>query len=184
MTFGSEANRGRPSRHGALILTILMALLAGCKHAPPAAPPPPPLPKPLEVEVRVMAAPDVNPNRNGRPSPVLLHVFVLRDPGKFVNAEFDDVTLHADTTLAGALMSRADRMVEPGSNAPLTLVIDPAARLLGVIAEYSDLPNSRWRAMSPEPAGGLQTLFKDQSLIISLDRQAVTASAVPRDKGK
>jgi type VI secretion system VasD/TssJ family lipoprotein len=66
----------------------------------------------------------------------------------------------------------------------LTLKIDPATRLLGVVAEYSDLANSRWRAASPAPAGGLLALFKDQSLVINLDRQAVSVVAVPVGKGK
>jgi len=160
----------------------LAALLLGCAHAPP--PAPPPLPQPLDVEVRVIAAPDVNPNRNGRASPVFLRVFALRDQAKFQNAEFDDVTLRADTTLAASLIAREERMVQPASTVLLTLKIDPATRLLGVVAEYSDLANSRWRATSPAPAGGLLAMFKDQSLVINLDRQAVSVVAVPAGKGK
>jgi type VI secretion system protein VasD len=163
-------------------LATLAAMLLGCAHAPP--PAPPPLPQPLDVEVRVIAAPDVNPNRNGRASPVFLRVFALRDPGKFQNAEFDDVTLRADTTLAASLIAREERMVQPASTVLLTLKIDPATRLLGVVAEYSDLANSRWRATSPAPAGGLLAMFKDQSLVINLDRQAVSVVAVPAGKGK
>jgi type VI secretion system protein VasD len=163
----------------AVLLAISVATLGGCAHAPP---PPPPPPQPLDVEIRVIVAPDVNPNRSGRASPVFLRVFALRDPSKFLNAEFDDVTLRADATLAGTLIGREERMVEPGSNVLLALKIDPATRLLGVVAEYSDLANSRWRATSPAPAGGLLTLFKDQSLVINLDRQAVSAAAVARGK--
>jgi type VI secretion system protein VasD len=157
-------------------------MLAGCAHAPPPAPPPPP--QPLDVEVRVIAAPDVNPNRRGRASPVFLRVFALRDPSKFLNAEFDDVTLRADTTLAGTLIGREERMVEPASTVVLALKIDPGTQLLGVVAEYSDLANSRWRATSPARAGGLLAMFKDQSLVINLDRQAVSVAAVPVGKGK
>jgi type VI secretion system protein VasD len=163
------------------VLVTLAAVLSGCAHAPP---PPPPPPQPLDVEVRVIVAPDVNPNRSGRASPVFLRVFALRDQAKFQNAEFDDVTLKADTTLAAALIGREERMVEPASTVPLALKIDPATRLLGVVAEYSDLANSRWRAISPAPAGGLLTLFKDQSLVIHVDRQAVSVVAVPISKGK
>lgn len=132
----------------------------------------------------MIAAPNVNPNRRGRASPVFLRVFELRDPSKFLNAEFDDVTLRADTTLAGTLIGREERMVEPASTVVLALKIDPATRLLGVVAEYSDLANSRWRATSPASAGGLLALFKDQSLVINLDRQAVSVAAVPVGKGK
>jgi type VI secretion system protein VasD len=163
------------------VLVTLAALLSGCAHAPP---PPPPPPQPLDVEVRVVVAPDVNPNRSGRASPVFLRVFALRDPSKFQNAEFDDVTLRTDATLAATLIGREERMVEPGSTILLTLKIDPATRLLGVVAEYSDLANSRWRATSPAPAGGLLALFKDQSLLIHVDRQAVSVVAAPVGKGK
>lgn len=182
MTGGRERTVARRrGRQIAGVLAVLVAMLSGCAHAPP---PPPPPPQPLDVQVRVVAATDVNPNRNGRPSPVFLRVFELRDPSKFLNAEFDDVTLRADATLAGALIGREERMVEPGSTVVLALKIDPQTRLLGIVAEYSDLANSRWRATSPAPVGGLLTLFKDQSLVISLDRQAVSAAAVPVGKGK
>ena len=132
----------------------------------------------------MIAAPDVNPNRSGRASPVFLRVFELRDPSKFLNAEFDEVTLHADTALAGTVIGREERMVEPASTVVLALKIDPGTRLLGVVAEYSDLANSRWRATSPAPVGGLLAMFKDQSLVINVDRQAVSVAAVPVGKGK
>lgn len=132
----------------------------------------------------MIAAPDVNPNRSGRASPVFLRVFELRDPSKFLNAEFDEVTLHADTALAGTVIGREERMVEPASTVVLALKIDPGTRLLGVVAEYSDLANSRWRATSPAPVGGLLAMFKDQSLVINVDRQAVSFAAVPVGKGK
>jgi type VI secretion system protein VasD len=169
----------RHGRHIGGALAVLAAVLAGCSHAPP---PPPPPPQPIDVDVRIIAAPDVNPNRSGRPSPIFLRVFELRDPSKFVNAEFDDLTLHGDTALAGTLISREERMVDPGSSAVLALKIDPGTRLLGVVAEFSDLANSRWRATSPAPAGGLLALFKDQALVINLDRQAVSVSAAAKGK--
>ena len=170
-----------PGRSPCGALAAIVVVLVGCAHAPP---PPPPPPQPLDVQVRVVVAADVNPNRNGRASPIFLRVFELRDPSKFLNAEFDEVTLHADTVLAGTLIGREERMVEPGSTVELALKIDPATRLLGIVAEYSDLANSRWRTTSPAPAGGLLALFKDQSLVINLDRQAVSAVAVPVGKGK
>jgi type VI secretion system protein VasD len=172
-----------PSRARVTVLATLAAFIAACAHAPPPAPLPPPPPQPLDVEVRVIVAPDVNPSPSGRASPVFLRVFELRDQAKFLNAEFDEVTLHADTTLAATLIGREERMMEPGSTVVLALKIDPATRLLGVVAEYSDLPNSRWRATSPAPAGGLLAVFKNQSLVIHVDRQAVSVAAVPAAKG-
>ena len=75
--------------------------------------------------MRVVVAPDVNPNRSGRASPVFLRVFALRDPSKFQNAEFDDVTLRTDATLAATLIGREERMVEPGSTISATSMWSP-----------------------------------------------------------
>lgn len=177
----------RSSRRGALVagapaLLAACGLIAACKHAPP--PPPPTPPAAIDVEVRVIVAPDVNPNRSGRASPVFLRVFELRDQARFLNAEFDDVTLRADATLAATLLGREERMVDPASSVVLTLKIDPAAQVLGVVAEYSDLADSRWRAASPAAAGGLLATFKNQSLVIHVDRRAVSVAAQPLGKGE
>jgi type VI secretion system protein VasD len=154
------------------------ALLAACRSAPPPAPPPPP-PKPIDVAISIVAAPDLNPNRNGRPSPVFLRVYQLRNASKFLNADFDDLSMRADATLAATLIGRDERMVEPATTTDLALKIDPETQLLGVIAEYSDLANSQWRGASPAPGGGLLSLFKNRSLVIKLDRQAVSVVAAP-----
>lgn len=166
------------ARRAALLALVACAALAGCKSTPP------PPPKPIDVQVNVVAAPDINPNRSGRPSPVFLRVFQLRDASKFLNAEFDDATLHSDTVLAGVVIARDERMIEPATTVALPLKIDPETRLLGVVAEYFDVANSQWRATSPTPEGGLLTLFKNQSLVIHLGRQAVTVTTGAVSKGK
>ena len=169
----------RTARARAAVAALLaFAALVGCKSAPPAPP------KPIDVQVNVVAAADLNPNRNGRASPVFLRVFQLRDASKFLNAEFDEATLHSDTVLAGVVIAREERMIEPATTVALPLKIDPETRLLGVVAEYYDVSNSQWRATSPTPEGGLLTLFKSQSLVIQLGRQAVTVAAQAPSKSK
>jgi type VI secretion system protein VasD len=157
--------------------------LAACKsprHPPPPAPPPPP----IVARVTIVVAADVNPNGSGRPSPVFLRLYQLRDAAKFQNGEFDEVTQRSDQTLAASLLGRDEHMVEPGTTTTLTLAIAPETRLLGVVAEYRDLANSQWRAQSPAPDGGLLTLFKEHSLMVNVNRQAVAVSVIAAAKGK
>ena len=158
-------------------LPILIATLAlvACKSKPP----PVEIPKPIIATVSIVVAQDVNPNRDGRSSPVFLRLFLLRDGGKFLNAEFDDVTAKADQVLAASLVGRNERMVEPGSSVKITLEIPPEARMLGVVAEFSDLPNSRWRAATPVAQGGLLSQFKGQTLLISVGRSSVSTEFIP-----
>ena len=149
--------------------------LVACKSKPP----PVEIPKPIIATVSIVAAQDLNPNREGRPSPVFLRLFLLRDGGKFLNAEFDDVTSKADQVLAAALVGRNERMVEPVSAVKITLEVPPEARQLGVVAEFSDLPNSRWRAATPVAQGGLLSQFKGHTLLLSVGRSSVSTEFIP-----
>lgn len=176
-----SSERSSACRLARFVLLGLVAVAVGaCKSVPP----PPPPPKPIDVQVQLVSAPDLNPNPGGRASPVFLRIFQLRDASKFLNGAFDDLTLRSETALAASVISREERMVQPGTDAPLPLKIDPETRLLGVVAEYRDLANSQWRATSPAPPGGLLNLFKDQRLTIRLERLSVSVSASASPGGK
>jgi len=158
----------------------LVLALAGCKSAPP---PPPPPPKPVTAVITIVAAADVNPNSSGRASPVLVRLLQLKDGANFSSAGFDDITSRGDQVLAADLVARDQRMVQPGTTVSVSLQVPPETRLLGVVAEYSDLANSQWRGASPAPEGGLLTLFKDHSLLVTVNRRAVAVTVAP-PKGK
>ncbi len=158
------------------MLVTSWLVVAGCKSKPP---PAPEAPKPIIAVVSIVAAPDLNPNREGRPSPVFLRLLLLRDGTKFLNAGFDDVTLKSDQVLAGSLIGRDERMVQPGAALKITLEVPPEARMLGVVAEFADLPASRWRTATPLADGGLLSQFKGHSLLVSVARQSVSTEFVP-----
>jgi type VI secretion system protein VasD len=162
-----------------VVAACLAATLSACKSTPPPQPPP----QPVTATLTIIGAADLNPNHEGRASPVYLRLYQLKDGSKFLNASFDDVTVRSDQVLAAALVAREERMVEPGANVTLNLEVPPETRLLGVVAEYADLADSQWRAASPEPAGGLLTLFQDHSLLITVGRQAVAVTVGPPPKG-
>jgi type VI secretion system protein VasD len=188
MTSKDASNRSgaaTPARWAA-IATVLLAvgILAACKTKPPApvvvvTPPPP-----IIARVTIAVSPDVNPNSSGRASPIYVRLYQLRDGAKFQTGEFEDLTTRSDQVLAAAIVAREERIVEPGTTTTLSLAVLPETRLLGVVAEYRDLAASRWRAVSPAPDGGLLTLFKDHSLMVNVDRQAVAVSVVASTKGK
>jgi type VI secretion system protein VasD len=159
---------------GIALLVTFAAAGAACKSKPP----PVEIPKPITAVVSIVAAPDLNPNRDGRPSPVFLRLLLLRDGARFLNAGFDDVTAKSDQVLSASLLGRDERMVQPGSAITVTLEVPPEARMLGVVAEYSDLPDSRWRAATPVTEGGLLSQFKGHSLLVSVGRQSVSTEFV------
>jgi len=171
-----KATASKASLRAADIVAWLMlaAVIAACKSKPP----PVEIPKPITAVVSIVAAPDLNPNREGRPSPVFLRLLLLRDGAKFLNAGFDDVTIKSEQVLAASLIGRDERMVEPGAAIKVTLEVPPEARMLGVVAEFSDLPDSRWRASTPITEGGLLSQFKGHSLLVSVGRQSVSTEFI------
>lgn len=151
----------------------ILAMLCACAGAPPVIE----TPKPRDVVLTVVAATDLNPDRNGRPSPLYLHVFQLREAGKFLAAEFDEVTTRADQSLAGAIVSRESLMVQPGRTVPVALKVDPESRVVGVVAEYSDLASTRWRTAMSGPDSGLADLLLEGRMTLLVERGGVTFSA-------
>ena len=154
---------------------LVLAIVGGCKSAPKPAPPP----KPVTALITIVASADLNPNREGRPSPVLLHIFQLRDGAKFQGAAFDEVTAKSEQVLAPALLGREERMIQPGTTTTLNMLVDPDARLVGVVAEYADLADSQWRASNAASEGGLSSQLKDHGLRITLGRDAAGVTVVP-----
>lgn len=133
-----------------LLVTFVAALAAGCGGKVVVAPPPPP---PADLQVLLAAGQDVNPDGTGRPSPVVVRVFVLADAVTFDKASADEMSGQPRDVLAAALLGENRLLLRPGERQTLTLAVPPAARFLGVTAEFADVLGSNWRAKVPlEPA--------------------------------
>ncbi len=129
---------------------------------------------PTDVQLSIVASPDVNPDSSGRASPVQVDVYQLRDAGAFMSADFDAVTTQAASTLGSALLDMQKKMVPTGASVVLPLKIDPQTRMLGVVAEFSDLSGGHWRITSALPTGGSRKASKTQTLRIRVDHQTVS----------
>lgn len=134
----------RFSRRGCLrrgLAAGVVALLAGCKTqgtTPQAAPRKPPR---ASVVVRVKAAPDLNPNDRGEPTPVDVRFYQLSDRGAFTEAAFEELWTSADRLGPSALGAPKVVTFEPQTaDAPPQaheLKLDPNAQFLGIMALYS-----------------------------------------------
>ncbi len=154
---------------GAVIIAAISLSIGACGGAAPLVAAP--TAKPLEVSWTASA--DLNPDAAGRPSPVVLRVFVLKDAGTFGAASFDALTSAPAELLAEALLSQARQLVRPAESGAMTLKLDPAATHVGVIAEYRDVVGSQWRAVIAVPPRKRLDLSGSQNWRIDLARSAV-----------
>ena len=129
-------------------------------------------PKPGKIQATIAATADVNPNLEGRPSPILLYLFQLKAAGAFEAADFYSLYQTPDSTLGTDLLGKEELLLKPGQVVPLEIQLDPQARYLGFLAAYSDLDHSIWRVGHAAPGPGTTT-----ALSVYVERSALSIAA-------
>ena len=123
------------------------ALLAACAKPPVIEPP-----APVTVAVDLAATADVNPDPNGRASPITVRVHQLADAGEFGKADFFALWQHDAATLGAAALGRHEVQLAPGASSSVTFKLTPAMQSVGVVAAYRDFRKATWRVNVPVPA--------------------------------
>ena len=149
-------------------ICLLAITLAGCFSKKPKPPPPPP-----PTKAAIVVARDVNPDSAGRPSPIVVRLYQLKEEGAFNSASYFALADKEQATLGPSLESREEYELQPGQTQELTLKIPPEARYLGVVAAYRDLNNSKWKALSPAPETGLLDFVRKHKLIVTVGKAEV-----------
>ena len=133
-------------------------------------------PKPISTGANVTAAEDVNPNSQGRPSPVMLRIFRLSAEEAFRSAGLVNLQGEEPAMVAGDLTGPVvSQLLRPGQSLALDLSYAPETAFIGVVAEFID-PGAEWRAIVPVPEQGLLSKVRRPDLAISLSSRAVAAS--------
>jgi type VI secretion system protein VasD len=151
---------------------MLLLLAAGCGKPAVVEPP-----RPVNVTIDVKATAAVNPDADGRPSPLAVRVFQLADSAAFMKTDLNDLWSSEATVLAAALVSRQEFMLAPGAGAMGSMTLDPKTRYVGVAAAFRDFRNATWRTVEPlsQPPGATTDLV----LSLALDVASVSARIRP-----
>ncbi|MGJ8680366.1 type VI secretion system lipoprotein TssJ [Paraglaciecola sp.] len=97
------------------------------------------------AEFSVITSDNVNPDLNGRPSPILFRVYELKSNSAFVNADFFALYDTGAGELAADYVSHKDWLLQPGETLKTDNQLSEQTRYLGVMAAYRDINNSVWR---------------------------------------
>jgi type VI secretion system protein VasD len=115
----------------------------------------PPVPKAVarELGIAVTAGQDLNPDDVGRPSPVIVRLYLLRAHAAFANAGFRDLFERDVATLGQDLVDRQVIQLRPAGSEWIRRELPAHARYLGVMAAFRQIEQSAWRVVSglPEP---------------------------------
>ena len=126
---------------GAAVLVVVL-LAAGCAGGP----------KPTAAHTTLAVSKDANPDSSGRPSPVVLRVYLLKQEGAFNDADYFALTDKEQETLGPSLVSREEYELQPGETRVLDLKVAPEAHFIGLSAGFFDIRNSKWKTITGAPA--------------------------------
>lgn len=122
----------------ALTALTTWVLLAGCSTLSPYS-------QVTKLNLKLTASDYLNPDLNGRPSPIVVRLFELKHPVAFENADFFSLYERAKDALAPDMVATEELELRPGETVDLKLRLEEGSRYVGVLAAYRDLPGSQWR---------------------------------------
>lgn len=124
---------------GVLTALAVFVLLAGCSTLSPYS-------HLTKLDLRLTASDQLNPDLNGRPSPIVVRLYELNHAVAFENADFFSLYERAKETLAPDMIAMEELELRPGETLELKLSVQRGSRYVGVVAAYRDLSQTVWRS--------------------------------------
>lgn len=127
--------------HPFALLAALLAL-SGCSALSPYS-------TMTKLDLSLSGSEQLNPDLNGRPSPIVLRLIELKHPVAFESADFFSLYQRPKEALAPDLVTLEELELRPGEQRELKLSVQEGSRYVGVLAAYRDLPEASWRYVIP-----------------------------------
>ncbi|MDR7024037.1 type VI secretion system lipoprotein TssJ [Pseudomonas peli] len=122
-----------------------------------------------KLDLTLNGSDQLNPDLNGRPSPIVLRLIELKHPVAFETADFFSLYQRPKEALSPDMVVLEELELRPGEQREMKLSVQPGSRYVGVLAAYRDLPESNWRVVIP-----LQERERNSS-VLTLDALGIKA---------
>lgn len=96
---------------------VALALMAGCSSMSPYS-------NVTKLNLKLTASDQLNPDLNGRPSPIVVRLFELKHPVAFENADFFSLYERAKESLAPDMVATEELELRPGETVELKLSVE------------------------------------------------------------
>ncbi|CAH1563413.1 MULTISPECIES: type VI secretion system lipoprotein TssJ [Vibrio] len=144
-----------------IVLLILTVTLIGCSAANLVVDP--------YADLEITASHNINPDSNGRPSPVVIYIFELTSPTVFESQDFFSIYESYDKVLGPDLVNKFEISLTPGQKEVYQASMSPQTEYLGLVAAFRDIENSNWRQVIEVEKTGYNTYqihLEDLSLFV------------------
>ncbi|MCS0333989.1 type VI secretion system lipoprotein TssJ [Vibrio diabolicus] len=143
------------------ILLLISMVLFGCSAANLVVDP--------YSDLEMTANHNINPDSNGRPSPVVVYVFELTSNTLFESQDFFSIYEESEKVLGPDLVNKYEISLTPGQKETYQASMSPKTEYLGIVAAFRDIENSNWRQVIEVDKTGYNTyqiLLEDLSLVV------------------
>ena len=111
-------------------------------------------PKPCDVQMvtlYIYAADNINPNDQGKPRPVVVRLYQLKNEVKLTNAQYDDVLLHDKDVLGDDVLKQDEVEVYPNDLVQVKFERNKEASMLGGVALFHGPKGQSWKTFYQFP---------------------------------
>lgn len=121
------------------------------------------------ADLEILSMYDINPDSNGRPSPVVVYIFELSESTLFESQDFFSIYENYEKVLGPDLVNKYEVSLTPGQKETYSTSMSPKTEYLGIIAAFRDIENSNWRQVIKVDETGYNTyqiILEDLSLVV------------------
>lgn len=125
------------------------------------------------AEFRLEANSDINPNSDGKASPIVLQVLKLRDDRQFKQEDFLNLFEDAKGRLGNDLIEITKlREVAPGEKRTEKLALSPDVKFIGILGEFVQYNDASAKAVIKiEPHTTTKATLKIEKLNVSFEQE-------------
>ena len=160
----NHPNSGKKTAFQSALIILLSisitVLLSACGGAP----------KREKLDMQVTATADVNPDNQGRPSPIILHILELSSTEQFNRLDYMSLTQPSGAALGADMLGKNQLVLQPGASQAVPMELNPQTTTIGLVAGYRDIDNAGWRTSIPITQGDTK------GISITLEQQKIATS--------
>ena len=103
--------------------------------------------EPTKLQLEIKATANANPDLVGRPAPIKVRVYELKDSQVFSEADFFVLDSSDKTQLGADLLAKDEYVLQPGVVQVIERKSNPQTTAIGIVAGYRDLKDTTWRVV-------------------------------------
>jgi len=135
-------------------------------------------PIPDQFSILINTASDLNPDNEGRPSPLVIRIYELNDDKMFKDKDFFDLYDNDSDVLEKTLLKKQEMELNPNESRKLDLILDEKTTHIAFLAAYRDIDNATWREsiqIKSKKSTGLLVQEK-RSIVVDLKKNKIVTS--------